>query len=253
MCSATLTVLGSGSAFTTDHDNYQSNFVLTGRSGRRLLLDCGTDACRACSARGLAARDIDAVYVSHLHADHAGGLEWFGFSTYFDPSCERPSLFVAAPLVAPLWERGLRAGMGYITGLNAELDTYFDVKSVDPEGSFRWDGLELTLVPTPHVRTAGATVESYGLRIDGEQRIYITGDTILARRGEIEGADVVLHDCEIGPVRTDVHAGYDDLAAALPPELRAKTRLYGFGPGALPDAVADGFAGFLRPGDVVRL
>ena len=27
---------------------------------------------------GLGYADIDAVYISHLHADHVGGLEWLG-------------------------------------------------------------------------------------------------------------------------------------------------------------------------------
>ena len=37
-----LTFLGSGSAFTNDGTNYQSNMILE-HNGKRLLIDCGGD------------------------------------------------------------------------------------------------------------------------------------------------------------------------------------------------------------------
>ena len=70
-----LTFAGAGSAFTTDADNFQSNMVIETAEGR-LLIDCGGDARHSTKALGLKPRDIDAVYISHLHADHIGGLEW---------------------------------------------------------------------------------------------------------------------------------------------------------------------------------
>ncbi|CAA9435206.1 MAG: Ribonuclease Z, partial [uncultured Phycisphaerae bacterium] len=68
-----LTFLGTGSAFTLA--NYQSNMLLED-SGKRLLIDCGGDARHAMAAAGYKAADVDALYVSHLHADHIGGIEW---------------------------------------------------------------------------------------------------------------------------------------------------------------------------------
>ena len=102
-----LTFIGTGSAFTMS--NFQSNMLLDD-SGKRLLIDCGGDARHALARVGLGARDIDALYVSHLHADHIGGIEWLGFSRYFGKG-PKPDLYVNERLSHSLWEKSLRGGM----------------------------------------------------------------------------------------------------------------------------------------------
>ncbi len=67
-----LTFLGSGSAFTMN--NRQSNMILED-DGKILLIDCGTDIRHSLHQQDLSYKDIDAVYISHLHADHIGGME----------------------------------------------------------------------------------------------------------------------------------------------------------------------------------
>jgi ribonuclease BN (tRNA processing enzyme) len=79
--------LGVGSAFTLpsrlkesnnaipktiDDCDWQSNVVVVSKSGKMLLIDCGGDIRFALWQQGLSYKDIDAVYVSHLHADHIG-------------------------------------------------------------------------------------------------------------------------------------------------------------------------------------
>ena len=85
--------LGVGSAFTSAKD-YQSNLLITAQSGKKMLIDCGSDARFSLAEWGLENNieklDIDAVYISHLHADHIGGLEWLAFSTYFNPNIPKP-------------------------------------------------------------------------------------------------------------------------------------------------------------------
>jgi hypothetical protein len=65
-------------------------------------------------------------------------------------------------------------------------------------------------------------------------------------------ADLIFHDCETGPARTGVHSNYDELVQ-LPTVVRAKTWLYGYPPGPLPDAAAAGFCGFVQPGQSFEL
>ena len=88
-----LLFLGSGSARTLAADNYQSNMVLAADSGRRLLIDCGSDVRWSLAKQGLSHLDVTDIYISHLHADHIGGLEYIGFQTKFDARCERPRLW----------------------------------------------------------------------------------------------------------------------------------------------------------------
>ena len=70
-----LIFLGTGSAFTLE--NYQSNMLVEAQEGL-LLIDCGGDARHSLARRGWTALDITDIYISHLHADHIGGLEWLG-------------------------------------------------------------------------------------------------------------------------------------------------------------------------------
>src|SRR5438552_2225581 len=96
-----LVFLGSGAAFTVG-DNFHSNMLLDDGHGHHLLIDCGTDARFSLHAIGKSYQDITDVYVSHLHADHCGGLEWLALTTKFDAACKKPRLHVHRSLVSPL-------------------------------------------------------------------------------------------------------------------------------------------------------
>jgi glyoxylase-like metal-dependent hydrolase (beta-lactamase superfamily II) len=101
--------------------------------------------------QGLTYRDIDAVYVSHLHNDHVGGLEWLGFTRKFDPSCDRPVMYISMFLKSELWNDVLSGGMRSLQGEIADLETYFDVRGVPKNGSFSWEGITFRLVQTIHI------------------------------------------------------------------------------------------------------
>ena len=243
--------LGSGSAHTVGTDNFQSNMLLYADSGRCLLIDCGTDIRWSLARQGLSHQDISDIYVSHLHADHIGGLEYIGFKTRFDPACRRPRLYLEASLAGPLWDHSLRGGMGVITDGEMRLGDFFDVVVLRAHEPFEWEGARLEAVPLAHVVSPQATMLSHGLLIDtGAQRVLLTTDTRCDadRLAPYYGrADLIFHDCETSTYTTGIHARYDELRG-LPAEVRAKMWLYDYPPGPLPDAVADGFLGFVRPG-----
>jgi ribonuclease BN (tRNA processing enzyme) len=121
-----LLFLGSGSAHTVGTDNFQSNMVLTAANGHRLLIDCGSDIRWSLARQGLSHRDITDIYVSHLHADHIGGLEYIAFQTRFDPACGRPRLYLEASLAEPLWNHSLRGGLGVITEGETRMEDFFE-------------------------------------------------------------------------------------------------------------------------------
>lgn len=246
-----LLFLGSGSAHTVGTDNFQSNMLLCTGNGRRLLIDCGSDIRWSLARQGLTHREITDIYISHLHADHIGGLEYIGFKTRFDPACRRPRLYLAASLAGPLWDRSLRGGMGVITDGNTTLDDFFEVVAVPTRESFEWEDVRLEVVPVEHVVSPQATVYSHGLLIDtGALRVLVTTDMRFDAQGlapHYERADLIFQDCETGGYTTDIHAHYDQLRG-LPAEVRAKMWLYDYPPGALPDAAADGFLGFVQLG-----
>ena len=129
-----LTFLGSGSALASNAEKklFQSNMVLTFDDGQNMLIDCGTDVPHSLANVGMSAADINFVYISHLHADHMGGLEWLAFSTYFNPNVEeRPVLVIYEDLIEPLWQM-LEPSLSKLTGEMATLTTYFQVYPVRP-------------------------------------------------------------------------------------------------------------------------
>lgn len=242
--------LGSGAAFTVGEDNFQSNLLI--ESGdRRLLIDCGGDIRHSLHAKGLSHRDIDEVYVSHLHADHVGGLEYLGFSTKFDPACKRPKLIIAEHLADPLWDSSLSGGMSDVDDGHATLDTFFEVHPVPVGGTFTFEDVEFRVVAVPHVTTESRIMNSHGLFFDAHGvKIFFTTDAQFSPKvldPEFREADIIFHDTETAPHRSGVHAHYQDLRT-LPPQIKRKMWLYHFNVGPLPDAEGDGFLGFVRCG-----
>src|SRR5438477_6012494 len=98
-----LLFLGTGSAFTLGYQNYHSNLLLEDDQKHHLLIDCGSDARFSLHEQGYSYQDIQDVYISHLHGDHSGGMEWLGFSTKFDEQCKKPTLHICETLVDDLW------------------------------------------------------------------------------------------------------------------------------------------------------
>jgi ribonuclease BN (tRNA processing enzyme) len=247
-----LTFLGSGSAFTTG-GNYHSNILLESEHGSKLLLDCGSDARHSLADLDLDYGNIGAVYISHLHADHAGGLEWLGFCRKFDPACAKPKLYIARPLIHDLWTHTLAGGMSSLQGEEAGLETFFDVQAVPDNGGFTWEGVSFRLVQTIHVMDGFYLAPSFGLLFEiNSTRIFLTTDTQFTPEHLdkiYEQADIIFHDCETADTPSGVHAQYS-LLKTLPDRHKQKMWLYHYQPGPLPDATSDGFNGFVQKGQL---
>lgn len=259
----TLQFAGVGSAFTT-RDYYHSNVVVTGQSGKKLLIDCGSDARFSLGELGIVATDIDAVYISHLHADHVGGLEWLAFSNYFNPTTGRPKLFCNDSLMHDLWDQCLRGGLESIQGKVVTLTEYFDCKPVCNNDYFVWDGIHFTPIQTVHIMAGYYIKYSYGLIIREDltsptkcahcdfvggacpdhkwmdranishlgRQIFFTTDTQFCPNqinDFYRDASIIFQDCETAPYYSGVHAHYDDLKT-LPDAVKNKMWLYHYQP-----------------------
>ena len=69
----TVTFAGSGDAFGSG-GRYQACIHLRPDGASPVLLDCGATSLSALKRLGLHPGEITAVFVSHLHGDHFGGL-----------------------------------------------------------------------------------------------------------------------------------------------------------------------------------
>lgn len=250
MSKATIHWLGTGGGLNVTLGN--TSFLLEADGARPLLVDCGfTVPQRLLQLDRLA--EIDHVLITHLHADHIGGLETFGFFRRFvcgDVGDRRPILHMPTDgLAHDVWEHSLRGGMGQTINkdgdpIPATLESYFQVR-VSTE--VHLEGLpKVSLFETPHVHGA----ENFGMWIG--DRIYYSGDTIDLPP---EHPELIFHDCQFGHThRGDVHIGYNRLRDELPPEVKAKMHLVHLGQGYGDyDAKKDGFAGFVEPGAMFQI
>lgn len=245
-----LTFLGAGDAFVLSGTNYQSNLLLESKSGHRLLIDCGSDVRNSLNALGYNHRDINAVYISHLHADHIGGLEWLGFSTFFDPGASSPEMFIHDCLVDKIWDNSLSGGMAGLEDKPSNLNTYFKVHST--KKNFNWEHTSFELIEMTHIYNFKKKQPCYGLYfIVKNKKILFTSDTRFIPDELMpyyKSADLIFHECETAPFKSGVHCHYSELIT-LPLELRNKMWLYHYNKGELPDAKKDGFRGYIKMQD----
>ncbi len=251
-----LRFVGVGSAFTT-REYYQSNVLVIAESGRKLLIDCGSQAQFALEEQGIhngnAGAEIDSVYISHLHADHIGSLEWLALVTYFHPARRRPHLYAVQAVMGDLWNKSLRGGLETLEGKIANLTDFFDCHPIRANSSFTWENIKFTPVQTVHIVSGMAIQHSYGLLLQEngcQRRIFFTADTQFApyqMRRLYDAVDLIFHDCETAPFKSGVHAHYDDLKT-LPAAIRGRMWLYHYQPRPPQNPQADGFLGFVQKG-----
>ncbi len=251
LLSMRLLFLGSGAAFTVGAKNYHSNVILETDNQERLLIDCGADARHSLYEQHLSYQDIRNIYISHLHGDHMGGLEWMGFTHKFDPKCKPPKLFISEALVEDLWNKALSGTMESLEGEISQLNSYFDLVALKENEKFLWEGIKFQMVQTVHVMNGFCLSPCYGLIFRANKtKVYFTADTqfcpqLLMRF--YNEADIIFHDCETTPHPSGVHSHFTDLVS-LPTEIKNKMWLYHYNHGHLPDAEEQGFLGFVKKG-----
>lgn len=198
-----LTFIGTGEAVDPDLPNTS----LLYRGARTVLLDCGYSVPQALWRFTQDPDLIDAIFVSHRHADHCFGLPGL-FLWLHEAGRRRPLTVIGGvglePWLAHLFEfayPGLLSKAGAFDIALAELP---------PGSAFPVGPLTLRTAPSRH------SSENLAVRIDeGTTSVCYSGDGAPsdATRDLYRAADMVVHECYGAEPVTAAHA---DLAALLP-------------------------------------
>ncbi len=148
----TVTFVGTGSAFSR---RFGHNNALVEKGDVRLMLDFGYHSPARLEKMEIGLQEITHIAISHLHADHTGGLEELAFTSYFVHR-RRPKLLVPGPIVKSLWDTCLAGGLGWIADaqggpLSRELSDYFEIALLEESTWSRIGDLEIKPFAVDHV------------------------------------------------------------------------------------------------------
>ena len=99
--------------------------------------DCGTTAWESLERLGLSRESIDTIFITHIHFDHAGGLESIALYSKYE-SHKRVKLIVPKPVRQLLWDGYLSGGLTSPDGHC--LEDYFDVTAPEEGEVFQLCG-----------------------------------------------------------------------------------------------------------------
>jgi len=224
-----LVVLGSGTS-VFHPQRAAAAFWLETESGS-LLLDCGADEPHRMAEENLDWPNLDAVWISHLHLDHCGGLAPFLFGVKHAPQTQtrqKPLRIFACAGV----EKLLKATDDSHNYKLFQLPFPFELKEVSADDATQrfeiLPGLEADILSTPH------RPESLALRLTDKSgtTIVYTSDTGFAEEiAEFaRAADLLILECSFyrnKPVPTHLElADAMCIAQAAEPRRLLLTHLY---------------------------
>ncbi len=204
---------------------------------------------------------IKRVFISHLHADHIGGLEEMAFANRFLYAGFKPQLISSDKILNNLWEQSLRGGLGVLKDKCASLSDYFESHAIamtdtNRSGLTIRDKYRFTIFPTDHLSIREKyDWPSLGLFIDeagSGDGAFFSGDTrydFEAYGSMLSRSKIVFHDVQLFDQPDPVHALLSELKT-MPEAIRRKTWLYHFDDtwdDPEFDHIKELFAGFVLP------
>jgi ribonuclease BN (tRNA processing enzyme) len=200
-------VLGSGSSVPHPKRSSSGYWIETGSGS--ILLDCSASTIQRMAQEGLDWSNLGAIWISHFHLDHCGGLFPFLFATKYAPETQ-----VRTGGLRIIGPRGLRELIGNVDAANNYrlLTQPFPVEIVEtgPLEEFEFlPGVGGVALDTPH------TPESLAVSVTEKGRAVVySSDTGFTETlaSFASGADLFILECSF--VRNKPVASHLELAEA---------------------------------------
>ncbi|MGI5269627.1 MBL fold metallo-hydrolase [Nonomuraea sp. CA-218870] len=158
-----VTIIGCSGSFPGPDS--PASCYLVEAEGFRLLLDFGSGSLGVLQ-RHIGLYDVDAICLSHLHADHCLDLCGYHVARTYGPAAPYPRVPVHAPADAPR-----RLAGAYGMPEEPGMETAFDFTGLAP-GTIEVGPFTLTSARVNH------PVEAYGFRVEhGGRSVAYSGDT----------------------------------------------------------------------------
>lgn len=207
-CALRVTFAGSGDAFGSG-GRYQACIHLHPDGGSPVLLDCGATSLSALKQLGLDPGEVAAVFVSHLHGDHFGGLPFLILDAQFSRRT-KPLAVVGPPGIT----RRLTDTMECLYPGSSQVSRRFDVNVTElaPGTTVTASGITARAWEGDHA--SGAPPLVLRLRVAGRTIAY-TGDTAWnsAITEAADGADLLIAEAYYRDKNIPYHLRIADLNA----------------------------------------
>lgn len=215
-----LVCLGVGDAFST---RWYSSCLAVRHEGFTLLVDCPHPIRKIMAESGAKAGqqidvgDVDALLLTHLHADHASGLEGFAFYSRILLG-RRPPLAAHPDVLDELWDPHLAITLGRATDASRPLvlEDYFEVIPLSEDRETTVGPFEVLCRRTLHPIPTFAMRLRAGGRTLGHSSDTSFDPSLIAW---LEDADLIVHETNYG-----IHTPYEALLG-LPEAIRSRMRL----------------------------
>jgi ribonuclease BN (tRNA processing enzyme) len=219
-----ITALGAGSAFSRP-PLYNASLLVQTKSKKRFIVDCGSTAPMGVENFGLGIKDLDGIFITHIHMDHMGGLEEVAFKNMYLFNRHRVPL-IAPKAVMKGIEKRLMPALSKDESGKLEMNDYFKVKPVEPNRTYKLGDVSYKFIPVEHVQA----FPSYAMYFKtAQRRIFFSADALfdaklITRMAAI--SDVIIHDAQL--FKGGVHCSLEELQT-LPLAIRKKILCHHYG------------------------
>jgi len=200
-----LLFLGTGNAFSESGD--RPSCYLLNHNENKILIDCGPAILPALYENQITPKQIDMIYISHLHPDHYMGLAFIYLENYYVSKREK-----SVPVLCP---SGLPEKITSIINLIYEpyeaariIDCFNFVELTDND-QYSYKDLQIRTFPSDHdakARMAVFTSPTYSLGYSSDTNFVPEQlDTLIAH------ADLIIHEATSADLYIEGHTNLYEL------------------------------------------